>query len=70
MNAVAMDKPAETQKTDDRGHPSLSTSWPPNAGPTAKPIGPDAPNTAIIVPIRWRGTTSRIAPSMIPVFPS
>ena len=38
-----------------------SMRTPPRTGPTANPIGPDAPKTAMTVPIRRRGTTSRIA---------
>ena len=70
MAAAAIDSPAESQKIDASGQPNPSTSQPPRVGPTANPIGPDAPKIAMIVPIRWRGTTSRIAPSMIPVLPS
>jgi hypothetical protein len=43
---------------------------PPRNGPSAKPIGPATPNAAITVPTRRPGTTSRIAPSITPVFPS
>jgi hypothetical protein len=43
---------------------------PARAGPTAKPIGPDAPKIAIVVPNRRVGVTSRIPASMTPVFPS
>ena len=43
---------------------------PARAGPTAKPMAPDAPKIAIVVPRRGSGVTSRIAASMIPVLPS
>ncbi len=39
-------------------------------GPTANPIGPDAPNTAIVVPSRCVGVTSRMPASITPVLPS
>jgi hypothetical protein len=43
---------------------------PARTGPTAKPIGPEAPKTEMIVPSRPRGATSRIPASITPVFPS
>jgi hypothetical protein len=36
----------------------------------ANPRGPVAPNSAVTVPTRWRGVTSRSAASMTPVLPS
>ena len=51
-------------------NPSPSMRNPPSAGPTANPIGPDAPKIPMIVPSRCRGTTSRIPASITPVLPS
>ena len=58
------------QKTAVSGRPRTSTICPPTNGPMAKPTGPMAPKTALTVPIRPRGATSRRAASMTPVLPS
>jgi hypothetical protein len=43
---------------------------PASAGPTANPIGPEAPKMAIVVPRRRIGVTSLMPASITPVFPS
>src|SRR4029450_11407932 len=68
--AVPTDRTEETQNIPDRLQPSTSTRIPPRNGPTAKPIGPATPNSAINVPIRRVGTTPRIAAGIPPVLPS
>ena len=50
--------------------PNPSISRPASVGPAANPIGPAAPNSAIVVPSRRRGLTSRIPASITPVLPS
>src|SRR5258705_9665154 len=67
---VATDRPADDQNMADRLQPRRSTTKPPSTGPTADPIDPETPNSAITVPIRARGTTSRIPASITPVLPS
>ena len=68
--AVPTDSSADNAKTADSAQPKPSMRMPARAGPTANPIGPDAPNIAIVVPSRRSGVTSRIPASMIPVLPS
>ena len=43
---------------------------PARTGPTANPIGPEAPKSAMVVPSRRVGVTSRMPASMTPVLPS
>ena len=69
-SAVPTDSSAENAKTADSAQPKPSMRMPARAGPTANPIGPDAPKIAIVVPSRARGVTSRMPASMIPVLPS
>ena len=52
------------------GRPSPSISTAAAIGPSAKPTGLAAPNTATTRPRRARGTTSRIPATMTPVLPS
>ncbi len=69
-NAVPTDSPADNQNTAGNDQPRPSIRRPARAGPTANPIGPDAPKIAIVVPSRRTGVTSRMPASMTPVFPS
>ena len=69
-SAVPTDRSAESAKTAGSAQPKPSMRMPASAGPTANPIGPDAPKIAIVVPSRRRGVTSRMPASMIPVLPS
>ncbi len=69
-SAVPTDRSDEKAKTQGKDHPNPSIRMPPRAGPTANPIGPEAPNSAIVVPSRAFGVTSRIPASITPVLPS
>ena len=69
-SAVPTDSSAEKAKTGGKAQPNPSIRTPARTGPTANPIGPDAPKIAIVVPRRARGVTSRMPASMIPVLPS
>ncbi len=67
---IKADSAAETQKTSDRVRSRPSIISPAMTGPIAKPIGLVAPNSAVMVPMRPRGVTSRSAASITPVLPS
>ena len=69
-SAVPIERSAENAKTGGSAQPKPSMKIPATAGPTANPTGPETPKSAIVVPIRARGVTSRIPASMIPVLPS
>ena len=69
-SAVPTDSTADNQNTAGNDQPRPSIRRPARAGPTANPIGPDAPKIAIVVPSRRIGVTSRMPASMTPVFPS
>ena len=51
-SAVPTDRIAETAKTAGSDQPNPSIRIPARTGPTANPIGPDAPKIAIVVPRR------------------
>ena len=69
-SAVPIENTAERANTPETDQPAPSMSTAASTGPTANPTGPAAPNSAIDVPTRWRGTTSRMPASITPVFPS
>ncbi len=69
-SAVPIENSDDSQNTPDSDHENPSMSTPARAGPTAKPIGPDAPKTAMVTPRRRSGVTSRIPASITPVLPS
>ena len=69
-SAVATDSSDEIQKTVGSDAPKPSMRSPASTGPTANPIGPDAPKIAIVMPRRGLGVTSRIPASITPVLPS
>ena len=68
-SAVPTDSSAENAKTGESAQPKPSIRMPASAGPIANPTAPDAPKSAIAVPSRRRGVTSRMPASMIPVLP-
>ncbi len=68
--AVPIDSSAENQNTPSNDQPRPSINTPARTGPTANPIGPDEPKTAMVTPSRRRGVTSRMPASITPVFPS